>query len=527
MVFTLCLPGLSWAQDLEMWIMPNELPPVNEPSANAISDTAIEDFMDSYSTLLLHNENELKEDYDFAACVLRQRKILEIVREYIDEHNVNVRIRIIPWIDAIEEISSLSEDGPDIVQLGTTWTAYFANKGILAKLTEEITPGDYYESSIASCKINNSEEIYAVPWFVDVRALYCWRNILEDAGVNLNEDLKDRQAFKDACRKIKDWTQNNSDTTTKAFGIPIKRNYDLLHEFAVWTWAGGGDILKKGKAAFHEKETLDSIESLIDLRKRNYLELPKIDLGEIEMEFVKRKYAMIIGRVGVIERLLEKSPFSSEDIIGVPLPPSKGGKGVAFVGGSNLAILESSRNRGTFEEALELVKLLAGITNSRALFSYTRAIGMPPALKRDQSAIESHFDNNDTLVARFKRAMECGRSYPNIPEWIVVEEKVPTYFYLIWQDIAKEKSATEIQARLKRIAKEVNLDLSLWWLKEMCSSSKWWTRSGAKYWGWIIEQAIHPGYRGFILIGDIISRILAIIAFCELVRRIYRLKERG
>jgi multiple sugar transport system substrate-binding protein len=367
---------------------------------------------------------------------------------------------------------------PDIIQLGTTWTAYFAHLGVLADLTEEIDPDNYFDSSIASCRINNSRQLYAIPWFVDVRVLYYWRDILEEAGIrNPQEYLRDWQGFRDACRSIQNWIQTSGTTTIKkAFGIPIKRNWDLLHELAIWIWAGGGDILKDKKAAFHEKDALRAIDFLLNLKNMGCLDLPKIDLDEIEKKFVSREYAMIIGRTRVIERLSEE-----EDRIGITLPPMKK-KRVTFVGGSNLALLRSSEN---FDEALKLIKFLTG---GKVLTSYTKAIGMPPAVK---GAITYHFEN-DTLRNRFREALECGRSYPSISEWarIVERERTLTSFYSIWRHIAEERFPTDIHSELETMAKSLNRDLTISILKNLLSSRIRILRLIGEWLSWILGHII-------------------------------------
>jgi hypothetical protein len=219
---------------------------------------------------------------------------------------------------------------------------------------------------------------------------------------------------------------------------------------------------------------------------------------------------MIIGRVRSTEGFEQL-----QENIGFALPPvSSSAKRTTFVGGSNLAILKSSRE---FEQALRLVEFLNGTSNFGALVSYTRAIGMPPAR---QGAISLHFGSN-AIAQEFQDALNHGRSYPSVPEWVEVEERVPSYFYLIWKDINNEEPLIKIQGRLEVMAAQLDIDLRCWWLKDMLSQDGWHTVL-AKIWSWILKPVLRPIYALLAVVGGTAASVIAIVTIVKWIMYLVR-----
>ncbi|MBU0702206.1 extracellular solute-binding protein [bacterium] len=138
------------------------------------------------------------------------------------------------------------ESSPDIVQLGTTWTAYFANKNALVDISKYVDEDMYFEPSIKSCKILGSEKIYALPLNVDVRVLYYWKSIINNPEI----ELKDWNAFNKACKRIQELIKDEKAPEGMRWAIGFQTEHgewDMLHQFAICLWNAGGEIISVRK----------------------------------------------------------------------------------------------------------------------------------------------------------------------------------------------------------------------------------------------------------------------------------------
>ncbi|MDI6736330.1 MAG: extracellular solute-binding protein [bacterium] len=441
----------SYAKErpLVVWIMPNESPISHKPS-----DKELEEFL-AQNLNVKNTLSELKSDRDFAKAVLGQTEILKLIKRYKQEKKGEINIRVLKWSEAFGEIEDAitaykKKFPPDIIQLGSTWNAYFANKGALVEITKYVDEHLYFESSIKSCRILGSKKIYALPLNVDVRILYYWKDIIENPEV----ELKDWKALKRVCQKTQKAIDNGELSGIRTpIGFPVgSREGDVLHQFAIWLWGAGGEITKVTKklgifpvkeATLDSKEALESAIFLKELTKES--NLPQITLGELEEQFMAGKTGIIISGGWLVKRL--KDRFGEEawkEKIGVALPPAGPAGKFTFVGGCNLSIFKATKERGNFEQAKDFLLFLSG---KEAQLQYGNVTGALPGLKEAMDV----YIKEDPSCQIFKEALEYGKSYPSIPEWATVVEKEVTLnnLYRLWQDIRKNVSDEEIKNRLR------------------------------------------------------------------------------
>lgn len=113
----------------------------------------------------------------------------KMAEQFTEETGIEVEVLAIPWDQAHDKLLTAvaSQEGPDVVQLGTSWIAEFAEAGALADLsvyaeeypetfgTSEYFPGTegymYYEGTMVT-----------VPWYVDTRVLFYRTDLLAEVG---------------------------------------------------------------------------------------------------------------------------------------------------------------------------------------------------------------------------------------------------------------------------------------------------------------------------------------------------------
>ncbi len=112
----------------------------------------------------------------------------EFVTEFEEESGVSVEVQAIPWENAHDKLLTAvaSGKGPDVLQIGTTWVAEFAEAGTFLDLSDYITHYDnlsadnFYESAVETTKFE--KQTIGIPWYVDTRALFYRTDILGDLG---------------------------------------------------------------------------------------------------------------------------------------------------------------------------------------------------------------------------------------------------------------------------------------------------------------------------------------------------------
>jgi len=90
---------------------------------------------------------------------------------------------------------------PNIIQVPSTWSAHLIHEDLLFDLTEEtlVSSKSYAAPVRQTCEVDG--RVYAVPWFLDVRALYYRKDILSRETLD-ESNLATWDALKSTCIRI-------------------------------------------------------------------------------------------------------------------------------------------------------------------------------------------------------------------------------------------------------------------------------------------------------------------------------------
>jgi multiple sugar transport system substrate-binding protein len=124
----------------------------------------------------------------------------------------------------------------------------------------------------------------------------------------------------------------------------------------------------------------------------------------------------------------------------VPMPAGPTGKAQTFVGGSNLMMFKSAKNK---DAAWELMKYLS---QDDIQTQYAALMGMFPARLAPQEAA----GNKSETSKAFYTAIKNGRSYAAIPQWGEVETVYKNRFGAILDAAAQGNASPDA------VAKELN-----------------------------------------------------------------------
>lgn len=448
------LPTASLASPLRIWVMHNEIGSHDEPITEARIHSAIEKWRNEENIIIENSvqglimPRELKDAQPFADYIIGDNQFLQelVLFQRADRTDEPIAVEFIRWNDAYSRLTSAlsSNDlstAPDIIQIGSTWTAALADRGLLADVTDFIDTNDFFPPSIASAKIEGDDRLHAVPWFVDTRLLFYRKDLIHSPA-----ELETWERYLATGRRLKDKGH-------VLVGFQHSITWDLLHNLTPWLWSAGGGIIdtqRIGPARIHRvvldaPASIEAITFLKTLATQGYAEFISVNQETLEDEFIEGKYATILAGPWLTKRLGN----NWQTHYGTALPPAGPKGSFPFVGGSHLAISDLSKKRGTFQRAVNLVRHL---TSPDSQLRYTARTGLLPAHRHTLSNYLKG-PHADTV----RRALEVGRSYPSMPAWgsIVENELTRSHIWHIWRGIAHGLSNMALEHTAERAAGEL------------------------------------------------------------------------
>src|SRR6266542_1608071 len=173
----------------------------------------------------------------------------QVVRREVDRFhglhpNITVRATKLDWPGALTRLTTAaaSGSGPDVSQLGTTWVGSISSLGGLRPFSgPELAwlggPDAYLPASWTSTRLVGQTDVTAVPWFVDIRALFYRTDVLRDLGIDPARAFTDWRSFAATLDRIE------TGGRMAALGQPGKADWNVVHNIAPFLWGAGGDFL--------------------------------------------------------------------------------------------------------------------------------------------------------------------------------------------------------------------------------------------------------------------------------------------
>ncbi|MET9463392.1 extracellular solute-binding protein [Streptomyces sp. NPDC006544] len=275
--------------------------------------------------------------------------------EFSAKHpGVTVKVEVQPWKGIQEKVTTaLSENTPpDVLELGNTQTAGYAVTGGLADLTKDkskLGADAWQKSMLASAEIDG--KLYSAPWYAANRVVVYDKKAFEKAGVTAP---KTRDEWVAGLEKLK-----AADPASQPIYLPGQSWYVL----AGFVWDEGGDFATKDgdkwKGGLGTPQAASAMEFYKKLQSFSTAPKDKDEATPQQSTDVVPKggVASWIGlgwEAGGAEKAL-KDAGKEADFGYFPIPGKTADKpGTVFLGGSNLAIAERSKNKDLAKEWLAL-----------------------------------------------------------------------------------------------------------------------------------------------------------------------------
>lgn len=321
---------------------------------------------------------------------------------YTEETGIEVDLQSIPWSAAHDRLLTAvaSGEGPDVVQMGSTYMAEFTDAGALLDISDYIesndalSPENFFEGNVATTMFDDS--YYGVPWYTETRALYYRTDLLEEVGYP--EGPSNWDELYDAAVKLSERGDN-------MYGFDINLQEQTFGP--MFAKQNGSELIDEdGNAVLNEPEFVEAIEYLHSF----------VEAGATANQDLGIEMSQSFGGDGIVPMFIS-GPWSitaiedqTTDIEGkwdIRTLPEGPVSNVSNTGGANLAVWSSSDHP---DEAMDLIEHMVSVDSLMTYYDTTSSL---PALV--EAWEEEPFQ--DEKIAVFGEQLENSEHMPLIEGW--------------------------------------------------------------------------------------------------------------
>lgn len=321
---------------------------------------------------------------------------------YTEETGIEVDLQSIPWSAAHDRLLTAvaSGEGPDVVQMGSTYMAEFTDAGALLDISDYIessdalSPENFFEGNVATTRFGDN--YYGVPWYTETRALYYRTDLLEEVGYP--EGPSNWEELYDAAVKLSERGDN-------MYGFDINLKEQTFGP--MFAKQNGSEIINDaGEPVLNEPEFVEAIEYLHSF----------VEAGATTNQDLGIELSQSFGGEGIVPMFIS-GPWSismiedqTTDIEGkwdIRTLPEGPVSNVSNTGGANLAVWSSSDHP---DEAMDLIEHMVSVDSLMTYYDTTSSL---PALV--EAWEEEPFQ--DEKIAVFGEQLENSEHMPLIEGW--------------------------------------------------------------------------------------------------------------
>ncbi|MEU5510131.1 extracellular solute-binding protein [Streptomyces fungicidicus] len=375
-----------------------------------------------------------------------QEYLDRFTEEFEREHSgLDLDIRVQEWTGIGEKVQKALEedaaDGPDVIEVGNTQVATYAEGDGLLDLTlesmrdwgrEEWLPG------LAEPGRWGSQQ-YGIPWYAANRVVVYRKDLFREAGVTAPPKTHD------------EWLALTEKLHTGGNQGIYLAGQDW-YTLAGFIWEEGGELATERDGVW--RGALDSPAALrgMDFYRR----LQALGDGPVDADeehppqagvFAEGKVAQIVAVPGLASAILKQNPDLEDELGYFPVPGRTAGRpGAVFTGGSDLVV---PANTDTEEGAIEVV---AALTGARWNTELARTMNYVP----NKAGLADSAAGEEGVAAMAAGAAQ-GRATPATPQWSAVEADNPIKQYMT-KVLTGSDPATEARRAARRITEELAFD---------------------------------------------------------------------
>ncbi|WP_299531425.1 extracellular solute-binding protein [uncultured Streptomyces sp.] len=329
--------------------------------------------------------------------------------------DIRLDVQIQEWDGIGEKITAAlaSKDAPDVIEVGNTQVAQYAQSGGVLDLSDkvgELKGADWLPGLAEPGKVDGRQ--YGIPWYAANRVVIYNKDLFAKAAITAPPTTRD-EWLRITAKLDRDGTQG--------IYLPGQNWYTL----AGFVWEEGGELAVQNGDSW--KGALDTPEALrgMDFYER----LQALGQGPKDADeanppqadvFAEGDVAQIIAVPGGAKIVEQANPDLAGKLGFFPVPGTTADRpGATFTGGSDLIVPLASAHQ---DAAYEVVRSLAGEKEQTEL---ARAMSYVPNRTSLAGVLEDD-EGNAAMAAAAAR----GRATPNSPQWAAVEATNPIKEYM-------------------------------------------------------------------------------------------------
>ncbi|MFJ1943479.1 ABC transporter substrate-binding protein [[Kitasatospora] papulosa] len=369
------------------------------------------------------------------------------LKKFEKETGIKVKLEVVPWADLLNRIlaATTSGQGPDVLNIGNTWSASLQSTGALLPWDDEnfeaIGGRDRFIDSAVASAGKEGEPPAAVPLYSLSYALYYNKKMFADAGITAPPATWD-QLVEDGRKLSKDgkWALG-------AEGSNLSNN---IHQTFVLGQQHGADFFdEQGKADFTSDGAVAAVKQYVDFMAKDRIIAPgnaEYARNQSLTDFAKGRTAMVLWQAAATTFAAQGMEPEDWGVAPVPVPagaPGAGKQTNSMVAGINMAVFRNTRN---IDGAKKFVKFMTSDAEQKIL---CKTYGSIPPVKAAQS--DPAFAAPELKVLRDTLATSAA-PLPQVPNESQFETAVGTAVKELFADAAAGSPVTteSVKARLEK-----------------------------------------------------------------------------
>ncbi|NED15234.1 sugar ABC transporter substrate-binding protein [Streptomyces sp. SID9124] len=369
------------------------------------------------------------------------------LKKFEKQTGIKVKLEVVPWADLLNRIlaATTSGQGPDVLNIGNTWSASLQATGALLPWNKEnfdaIGGRDrFVDSAVASAGAEGKDPA-AVPLYSLAYALYYNKKSFAEAGIEKPPATWD-ELVADGKKLSK-----NGKWGLGAEGSNLSNN---IHQTFVLGQQHGADFFDAdGKPTFTSDGAVAAVKQYIDFMAKDKIIAPgnaEYAQNQSLTDFAKGKTAMVLWQAAA--STFASQGMKPEDWGAAPVPvasgtPGQGKNTNSMVAGINMAVFKNTKN---IDGAKKFVKFMTSDAEQKLL---NKTYGSIPPVKTAQA--DEAFSAPDLAVLRDTLAKSAA-PLPQVPNESQFETAVGTAVKELWADAAAGRPVTteSVKARLEK-----------------------------------------------------------------------------
>ena len=319
---------------------------------------------------------------------------------------VTVKDVVVPYDDLHQKlVTAVAGDQlPDLVRSDIIWVPELANLGVLVPLDQQMPDFKTFADQTYPGSLATNEwkgHYYGLPLDTNTRVLLYSQDTLSKAGITAPPATIDDLMADGPKLKAQG---------VYAFADNGASGWNVLP----WIWSAGGDITNpdytKASGFLNSAASVQGVQNLVDMLKAGYI--PDIILGGsgglgTSDGLAKGKYASILDGPWTYPTFQSQYPDFKLDQ--APVPSGAGGS-VSVVGGEDVVLTQSSKNKAA---ATEFMRYLLGPDAQLAMAK----VGQMPVLKD----LGDQLTQINSYYAEYATQLQTAKPRPVTPAWTQID----------------------------------------------------------------------------------------------------------